>query len=349
MPAEGVAVVVVGAEEGQRRVFADPAVLARHEGVVETGDDLFVLTVLVLDGGPLDVGVGQKAVGLLRRRTQERRLGEHLLDLLRPGVGLGAEDVVEHVFVGFEPRVLEVLRHRVVGNLDDFGIEVRRGLSEGGGQGPRSADIGVGRRVAGVGVLPLAGVDVDVLEGLAELDLERDRRKESIDRLAQPALGGSHLGNAGLDHGVGRLPRRDIREDVFQAPRVFDWDLIPVFVEQLFFRRAGDPGSSDGHNECCDQSKIFACHVIPRFRPAQAGLRITEILLRPRRGAPESNFEFSILNFEIPPTGSRDGCPTIRPWCAFVGHASRVPCRWGCLRWRSRHRPGKPARRRCHS
>jgi hypothetical protein len=129
--------------------------------------------------------------------------------------------------------------------LHHLGFEVGCGLAEGGQQCPGLADVGVRGGVTGVGVLPLAGIDEDVLQRLAQLDLEGDCGEEGVDRLAEVALGRAELRDAGLDCSVGRVPGLDVREDVPQVPLLLDRDVAAVFEKQLFLACTGDWRSGD--------------------------------------------------------------------------------------------------------
>ena len=68
--AVGICILVVGSEDRQSGVFPILAILIRQIGVIEAFDNLFVLTVLAFDGGPLEVGIGEEIVGLVRGATE---------------------------------------------------------------------------------------------------------------------------------------------------------------------------------------------------------------------------------------------------------------------------------------
>ena len=236
---QGVAEALVGPEDRQRRVLAHPPHRVGQELVEERRGGGDVLALGPLDRLPLQIGVVQAGAHIGRRAHQHRRAREHLLDLGRADVLLGAQDVVEHVVVGPQRLRLAVLGHLAVGDRDHLGLDEGRRLVDLGQQRARPPLQGLGVRVPGVLGGPLGGVDVDVLQralGLVAQGQPLGQRRRGLAQLAlqlrQARQRRLHLGVAGLE-GLER------REDVPQVPAIRGGDLVTRLVDGAPRRRGG--------------------------------------------------------------------------------------------------------------
>ncbi len=234
-----VAILCVGADDGFVRVLANAPVRRSHVQVECGVVEFHLVAVLVTNLGELNVGVGEKIVGIARRIADLPRPCEQFLFTRRENVLLLTIQIVEEVIVH---RQLGVLLHPAADLLESDRLQFGDSPGGLGAVVDEERDYALLHRLIRADARVLIGqqrrIDIDALEPRLQLLAELHRRQQLFRPLAQRSLERLRLFAEFLDGLEFLLPRLVAGENRLRRPEVLLVDLAPLRHGLVLCRRS---------------------------------------------------------------------------------------------------------------